>query len=194
VPLRHGVLALRDETGSVANSRLLAHIQTRMSRSKAIWKGVVAGAAGGLAGAWTMNQAQAAISKLKKQEPSAESRGEAEDATMKAADKIISMPSGRHLSREQKKIGGPIVHYAFGAAMGAAYGAITDPLLRLGPAAGLIFGSALFVGADEIGVPLAGLSGPPAETPISTHLAALAAHLVYGVTADLVRRGVRAAI
>ena len=166
-----------------------------MSSSKAIWKGLVAGAAGGLVGAWMMNQAQAAISKLEKEEPQkAESRGESEDATMKAADKIVSMPTGRHLTHEQKKIGGPIVHYAFGAVMGAAYGAATEPLWRIGPAAGLIFGSALFVGADEIGVPLAGLSGPPRETPISSHLQALAAHLVYGVTADLVRRGVRAAI
>ena len=164
--------------------------------NNAVWKGMVAGAAGGLVGAWTMNQAQAAISKLQKPERSSapSDSGESEDATMKAADKIVSMPTGRHLTHEQKKKTGPIVHYAFGAVMGAAYGAVTEPLWRIGPTAGLIFGSALFVGADEIGVPLAGLSGPPTETPISSHLQALAAHLVYGVTADLVRRGVRAAI
>lgn len=165
-----------------------------MKRS-AIWKGVVAGAVGGLVGAWTMNQAQAAISKLKKQEQGSQGdSGEAEDATMKAADKIVSLPTGHHLSHEQKKIAGPIVHYVFGAVMGAAYGAATEPLLHVSPSAGLIFGSALFVGADEIAVPLARLSGPPTASPISAHLEALAAHLVYGVSADLVRRGVRAAI
>lgn len=163
-------------------------------RCRAIWKGVLAGAAGGLVGAWTMNQAQAAISMLKSQEKASQGdSGESEDATMKAADKIVSIPTGRHLTHEQKKVAGPVVHYAFGAAMGAAYGAVTEPLSQLSRAAGLIFGSALFVGADEIGVPLAGLSGPPAATPISAHLEALAAHLVYGVTADLVRRGVLAA-
>ena len=159
-----------------------------------MWKGVVAGAAGGLVGAWTMNQAQAAMAKLKKQQSqSSGSDGESEDATMQAADKIVSMPTGRHLSHLQKKKAGPIVHYAFGAAMGAAYGAVTEPMRRLTPAAGPVFGSAVFLAADEIGVPLAGLSGPPTQYPISSHLQALAAHLVYGVTADLVRRGVRAA-
>jgi len=170
-------------------------------RRQAIWKGAVAGAVGGLVGAWTMNQAHAAISKLKKQSngpsqsggDSAES-GESEDATMKVAGKTFKVVAGRQLSHEQKKKAGPVVHYAMGAAMGAAFGAVSETQRRLTPVAGPIFGSAVFVAADEIGVPLAGLSGPPTSYPISSHLEALAAHLVYGVTADLVRRGVRAAL
>jgi putative membrane protein len=163
---------------------------------KAIWKGLVAGAAGGLAGAWTMNQAHAAIAKLKQHEeqPQGGDSGESEDATMKAADKIVSMPMGRHLTHEEKKKAGPIVHYSFGASMGAVYGAITEAMWHVNPGAGLIFGASLFGAADEAGVPLAGLSGPPTEYPLSSHLEALVAHLVYGVTADLVRRGVRAAM
>jgi uncharacterized membrane protein YagU involved in acid resistance len=78
--------------------------------------------------------------------------------------------------------------------MGAAYGAVIARTRRLTPAAGLMFGAGVFAGADEIGVPLAGLSGPPTQYPISSHLEALAAHLVYGVTADLVRRGLRAVL
>jgi hypothetical protein len=77
--------------------------------------------------------------------------------------------------------------------MGAIYGAAVERRRRLTPAAGPMFGTALFLGADEIGVPLARLSAPPTAYPLSTHLKAMAAHLVYGVTADLVRRGVRAA-
>ena len=156
---------------------------------------MVAGAAGGLAGAWAMNQAHAAIAKLKKQRQQTENPAEeSEDATMKAADKVLSIAAGRHLTHEQKKMAGPVVHYAFGAVMGALYGAVTEHRRHLSPVAGPVFGSALFAGADEIGVPLARLSGPPTEYPISTHLEAWAAHLVYGVTADLVRRGVRAAL
>ena len=170
-------------------------------KRQVIWKGVVAGAVGGLVGSWTMNQAHAAIAKLKKQsngqqqsEGNSGESGESEDATMKAAGKTLQVVAGRQLTHEQKKKAGPVVHYAFGAAMGAAYGAISETQRRLTPVAGPIFGSALFVAADEIGVPLAGLSGPPRNYPISSHLEALAAHLVYGVTADLVRRGVRAAL
>src|SRR5690348_4137627 len=125
-----------------------------MSR-KALWKGVVAGAAGGLAGAWTMNQAHAVLSKFKKQQqqqrpPAAGS----EDATMKAADKVVAMASGYHLLRSARKNAGPLVHYAFGTAMGALYGAVVERRRRLTPVAGPLFGSALFLSADGIGVPL----------------------------------------
>lgn len=155
----------------------------------------MAGAAGGLAGAWTMNQAHAAIGKLKPQDQQPQmAQGESEDATMKAADKVVAVASGYHLVRAEKKKAGPLVHYAFGAAAGALYGAVVERQRHLTAAAGPLFGAALFVSADEIGVPLAGLSRLPAEYPISTHLEAMAAHLVYGVTADLVRRAVRAAL
>ena len=156
---------------------------------------MIAGAAGGLAGAWAMSRAHTAISKLREQkQPASKPKEESEDATMKAADKVLSIATGRHLTHEQKQAAGPVVHYAFGAAMGAIYGAVTEHRRHLTPAAGPIFGSALFAGADEMGVPLARLSGPPTDYPISTHLEAWVAHLVYGVAADLVRRGVRAAL
>ncbi len=141
-----------------------------------------------------MNQTHALIARFKKKQQEPQSDGESEDATMKAADKTVSIVIGRHLSREQKKKAGPMVHYLFGTAMGALYAAVAERQRHVSFASGPIFGTALFLSVDEIGVPLAGLSGPPAEYPISSHLEALAAHLVYGVTTDLVRRGVRAAL
>jgi len=36
-----------------------------------------------------------------------------------------------------------------------------------------------------------GLSGAPPDTPVSTHALALAAHVVYGLTTEVVRRAVR---
>jgi len=56
---------------------------------------------------------------------------------------------------------------------------------------GIGFGSVLFAGADEIAVPAAGLSGKPTETSVSSHLYALASHIVYGLTAGAVRKAVR---
>jgi putative membrane protein len=44
---------------------------------------------------------------------------------------------------------------------------------------------------DEIAVPALGLSKSPREYPISTHLQSLAAHFVYGLTTEVVRRTVR---
>ena len=54
--------------------------------------------------------------------------------------------------------------------------------------AGTGYGAAVWVGADEIAVPLFGLSGPPDETPLSGHVKALASHLVFGLVTHLTRK------
>ena len=56
---------------------------------------------------------------------------------------------------------------------------------------GAAFGTAVWGGADEIAVPMLGLSKPNAEYPLEAHAQAFAAHIVYGVTTELVRRAVR---
>lgn len=51
---------------------------------------------------------------------------------MKAADAVVSISTGgRHLSSEQKGKAGPLVHYAFGALMGALYGTAAEYASRL---------------------------------------------------------------
>ena len=57
--------------------------------------------------------------------------------------------------------------------------------------AGLPFGAVFWAVADEVGVPLLGLAKGPTAYPVSTHVYALASHLVYGVTAEVSRRAVR---
>ena len=173
---------------------------SRNEQSENLWKGAVAGFVGGLAGSWAMNQFQLAWAKLSKgsdaeyreqhnQHPESD-----EDATMRMANQLLRPVLGRELTKREKKIGGPIVHYAFGASMGALYGTLAElsPVFRVG--AGTGFGSALFVGADEIAVPLAGLSGPPTETPLKIHAYAWASHIVYGLATEMTRWGVRAAL
>jgi len=61
-------------------------------------------------------------------------------------------------------------------------------------AAGVPFGAVFWLTADEAAVPLLGLAKAPTEYPVSTHVYALASHLVYGLTAELVRRTVRDAL
>lgn len=53
---------------------------------------------------------------------------------------------------------------------------------------GLLFGSALWLIADEGIVPALGFSKSPSEYPASTHVSAWASHLVYGVTVEVIRR------
>jgi uncharacterized membrane protein YagU involved in acid resistance len=79
------------------------------------------------------------------------------------------------------------VHYAFGTAMGALYGLATEyaPMTHAG--FGTVFGTLLFAVADELAVPLMGLSDAPAKYPATTHLRALASHVVYGASTEAVR-------
>jgi len=163
------------------------------ARDGALWKGVAAGALGGLVASYAMNQFQAVTKKL-----SADGQGEAEknggeDATVKTAEAITGA-LGHPLSKEEKKVAGPLVHYAFGTAMGAVYGALAELSPRVARGAGVPFGTAVWLGADEVAVPALGLSKKPAESPPSVHAYALASHLVYGLATDLVRRAVLRAL
>jgi putative membrane protein len=160
----------------------------------AVWKGVAAGVAGGLVASYVMNQFQAVTKKLSAGEGNGGGQGEAaknegEDATVKTAEAITGA-FGHPISQDEKKVAGPVVHYAFGATMGAVYGALAELSPTVAKGAGVPFGTAVWLGADEIAVPALHLSKKPAESPPSVHASALASHVVYGLTTDLVRRAV----
>jgi uncharacterized membrane protein YagU involved in acid resistance len=175
-----------------------------MSESKHFLRGAMAGLLGGLVASWVMNEfmagpgqklQHAVQSSEENQQQQTTSDEPKEDATMKAADAVVSIGTGgRHLSSEQKEKAGPVVHYAFGALMGALYGAAAEywPAVRAG--FGTTFASALFAGADLIAVPVLQLGPSPAEEPGSALLSPFSAHLLYGSTTELVRRIVRSAI
>jgi uncharacterized membrane protein YagU involved in acid resistance len=171
-----------------------------------IWKGMVAGLAGGLVASWTMNQFQAAWTRMaegsekshgaQSMQPSEGSKGEQDtaeqdDATVKTAKAISKQVFGHELQESEKEPAGAAVHYAFGTVTGGLYGALAEVTPQVTTATGLPFGAAFWLLADEITVPLLGLSKGPTQYPASTHVYALASHLVYGVTAELGRRAVR---
>ncbi|HKO18101.1 MAG TPA: DUF1440 domain-containing protein [Acidobacteriaceae bacterium] len=165
-------------------------------------RGVAAGAIGGLIAAWVMNGFIAGARKVQETVKSPEQKAEeesqkaaqseseedSEDSTMKVADTVAWLVTGQHLSKQGKEKGGPIVHYAFGALMGALYGALAELSERSTTGAGTAFGTGLFLAADEIMVPALGLSKPPTQQPVSDQITHYAAHLVYGSTAEMVRR------
>jgi putative membrane protein len=178
-----------------------------------VWKGLAAGLAGGLVASWTMNQFQAAWTQAaegfekphgaqsmqpsegqKSGQTSEEDKDDQDDATVKAARAISEGVFGCELKESEKKAAGAAVHYALGTATGGLYGAVAEIAPEVTVAAGLPFGAAFWLVADETAVPLLGLSKPPTEYPVSTHVYAFASHLVYGLTAELVRRALRKAL
>ncbi len=173
-----------------------------------IWKGLVAGLAGGLVASWTMNQFQAAWTRIaegqekphgaQSMQPADGSNGEQgqdtaeqDDATVETAKAISAKVFGHELQESEKKPAGAAVHYAFGTLSGGLYGALAEVTPQVTVGAGVPFGAAFWLLADEVTVPLLGLSKGPTEYPPSTHAYALASHLVYGVTAEMSRRALR---
>lgn len=188
----------------------------RARREGDVLKGLAAGVVGGLAAAWTMNQFQALLSKrLAGEERShgaqsmqqgtpeqgvgaeldAAGKDEEDDtAPARLANAVSVGVTGRELSKDEKEFAGTVLHYAMGVTSGAIYGAVAEGLPFVTVGAGLPFGAAVWAVADEGVVPAAGLSKSPTEYPLSIHLYAFASHLVFGLTTELVRKGVRAAL
>lgn len=114
-----------------------------------------------------------------------------DDATVEAADRISRHVTGHGLTVEERAVAGPAMHYLFGAVAGAAYGALAEWEPRVTAGAGLPFGVAVWLAADEIALPLLGLTPSPGDSPPRRHLLSLSAHSVYGVTTEAIRRALR---
>ena len=132
-------------------------------------------------------------SQRKEDEARASEQGEEgqDDATVRAASAISEGLFEHKLTKAEKKIAGPAVHYAVGATSGIVYGVASEFLPEVSIGFGLPYGTAFWLVVDEGAVPLLRLSKPPTAYPASTHIYSLASHLVFGATAEGVRRLLR---
>jgi hypothetical protein len=169
-----------------------------------VWRGAVAGAIGGAVASSAMVLFNHLLGSTgfgrddrgrRKQHRRADAKPNETDGTIsdepaseKAASNLAEAVTGEELSDQERKIGGSIVHHAFGAVAGALYGAAAARMPMLAAGGGLPYGALVWVAGPEIGLPLTGLSRPPAAYPPSRHVASLATHLVFGGTVEAVRR------
>src|SRR5689334_17424687 len=145
-----------------------------------IYKGVVAGAAGGLVASFVMNQFQSAWGKLMEDESRSHGaqslqqgspehgigrelaeRGVDEaddDATARTANAVSELVFDHHLTKSEKEKAGVAAHYAMGVTSGAIYGAMAEVMPLTTVCEGSGFGTAVWVIADEGVVPALGLS------------------------------------
>ena len=157
-----------------------------------VGKGFAAGLAAGLIASCVMNGFQTLWRVLAPPARKRPAKGEpAEDTTVRTASALSRGLLGRSLTEREKRFAGPLVHYAFGTLVGGLYGAAAEKNASVAAGAGLPFGTAFWLVADETVVPLLRLSGPPGRYPLSLHVYALASHLVFGWTAEAVRRRLR---
>jgi hypothetical protein len=164
-------------------------------------RGAVAGAIGGAAGAYTMELFQtwwkdmersaAPKRKAHAAKDGATDKATDEPATVKVAEKVSRKVMDAELPDEMKPAAGEAVHYTTGATIGAVYGFVAEILPPARMFNGLLMGSIVWWTADNMAVPAQGLGKKPEQVPPSQHAYALASHLVYGFTTELVRSIVR---
>ena len=159
-------------------------------------KAIIAGAIGGLAGTSAMNEAQRAwTNAVDGQAPESpagkhdardwQERSEGQNSNEIAAQFLATRIAGRSLDHSELGVAAALTHYTFGAAMGALYGAYLERRRR--QATGIGFGLAVWLLADEIAMPLLGLSGSTLRRPLEKHLQSLAAHIVFGMATEAAR-------
>ena len=148
-----------------------------------VGKGILAGVVGGLVGSVALRAWTTAMSQVHQGTFVPDQNGPAHQVAALVADKL----TGKPLVGKQRLVAGEIVHYAFGAFSGGIYGALAEYLPWTTAGKGLLFGTGVFLAADESSMSLLGLIPPPwTETP-AAQLEHWAAHLVFGVVSELSR-------
>lgn len=161
-----------------------------------VLKGAASGLIGGVVAAFVMAEFQSLWSRLsgKGEQQEQNEKEKEEPSTVKVAEMISEDAFGHDLTEGEKQYAGPAMHYAMGGTSGAIYGAVNEVMPAAHMAAGLPFGAAVWLIADDIVVPALGAKKPPTEYPLSEHAYALASHLVYGLTTETVRGAVRSVL
>lgn len=147
-------------------------------RGKSLWKGLVAGAVAGVVATLAKTIAE------KYYPPHVHGEPEASEAL---AEKL----AGHHLDAKTKAAASRAMEWGFGAAAGAAYGALAEYYPAANSRGGATFGLTLLTLTHETALPALGLEAPLDEQTPREHASEAATHVIYGVVAERVRRLVR---
>jgi hypothetical protein len=166
-----------------------------------VLKNVAAGLIGGAVGTFAMSEFQDWWTRAARGRQSRSAGGkhdardwqelsEDQNANELVAQTVAETTMGRSLTDRELSVAAPAVHYSFGTAIGGLYGALAGRSVAARSLAGATFGAAVWGIADEIAMPALGLSERTDVQSAERHLHSFASHIVFGVTTELVRRGV----
>lgn len=150
--------------------------ETKTGRSLA--KGLVAGLVAGLAATAAKSFAEMMFPPRVHGEP---------DPSEVLAERV----AGHELDRDTKTKAGKAIHWGFGAAAGAAYGALAEYYPAATDKEGAAFGLALMTLTEETALPAMGVTGAVEEHTARERTSEATSHLVYGLVAERVRSFVR---
>ena len=103
-----------------------------------------------------------------------------DDAAARTGAAAYRTVTGVEPTRERRLWLGSAAHYAFAAGAGACYGALRERAPAIASGHGLLYGTLVWIIADEGVTPALGLSRGPRQLSAGEHAAAFMAHLVYG--------------
>ncbi len=162
------------------------------------WRGIVAGAAGGVSATVAMSAFQSLWNYAGRRTYSNGSSGAngsgEEPATEKMARRLSKGFFGHKLDKRQTGFAANAFRFGFGTAVGAFYGAVAEFSPAIARGDGVPFATGLMAVSDEVAVPALGLSRAPQDRPMSAHLYTLCSHVVYGFVLETTRRAVRRAL
>jgi putative membrane protein len=147
-------------------------------KERSLMKGLIAGLIGGLVGT--------AAKVLAERLFPPHTHGERE-----AHEVLVERVTGRTLSRENRVTAATGVRWGFGAAAGAAYGALAEYFPMATAKEGASFGLALEALTHEEALPALGLAADPDEMTPRERTSEITSHVVYGVATEMTRGVVR---
>lgn len=145
---------------------------------RSLAKGLIAGLIGGLAGTLAKTLAERVFPPKTDGEP---------NPPREAAESIGS----HELSPSAETIVAEGIHWGFGAAVGAAYGALAEFYPAATAKEGATFGMALEGLTHEKALPVFGLAAEPEDQTLRERISEVSSHVIYGVTTEFVRSFVR---
>ena len=159
------------------------------AKSKHLGKGILAGIVGGLVGSIALRAWMTVMSQVHEGTTVPDQNGPAHQV----AGMVFRGLTGGDMTARQRFLYGEAVHYAFGAVTGGIYGGIAEYQAWTTAGKGLLFGTGVFLAADESSMPLLGLIPPPWTEIVPAQVEHWAAHLVFGIAGELTRRRLRQA-
>jgi putative membrane protein len=149
-----------------------------MAGGKSLAKGIAAGLIGGLAGMVAKTFAERIFPPRTHGEP-------------EPSEVLAENISPAALTPAEKVVVAEGIRWGFGAAAGAAYGALTEYYPAATAKEGASFGMALEALTQETALPALGLSTEPEDMTTRERVSEMTSYVVYGIATEMVRKLVR---
>ena len=173
-------------------------------RQPSIIRGALIGAVAGIVGAYLKSLAEPPLQTLsehyfpptpaEKKMIGADISGEPDHMPPAEMVQAAADATGTEISKPQKMAAQQGIHYTLGAGLGAAYGALAEIAPAVTWGAGVPAGAVMYSLTHASAVPATGFQAWPWQLPASAVAWEAGSHLVYGLSTELVRRALTAAL